>query len=378
MTEARTRETILVADDEPRNRALVVAYLGSAYRVLEAGTGVDALDVVAREPVDLVLLDIMLPGMSGYDVCRQLKAGNSAVFLPVLLVTALSDQEDRNTGLAAGADDFLTKPVNRAELLLRCRAFLSIRRQEKLIRRQLEDLRRAQSLKDDLVALIIHDLRNPLLGIDGNIALLERWLRSDGGDERVRSALGRLSKSATQLREIADSVLDVRLLEEGELKLRPERIPLAELVSEAIVTVSGAADVLQRPIVSSVGPRMEVLADRKLVRRALENLLSNALKYGPVGASIDVMAEGAGEGVALEVADRGPGVPDELKRTVFEKFGSVEATRGITRRGYGLGLHLVELVASAHGGTCRVLDRPGGGSIFRLELPARIPHGTER
>jgi len=125
-------------------------------------------------PVDLVLLDVMMPQMSGMDVCRIIKrAAGEGAYVPVLLLTALGAQEDRNRGLAAGADDFLTKPVDRHELLLRVRSFIKLRLQDELIRHQLDELRALDALKDDLVSLMVHDLRNPLSGLVGFLDVMQ-------------------------------------------------------------------------------------------------------------------------------------------------------------------------------------------------------------
>jgi signal transduction histidine kinase len=359
-------DTILVVDDGPSNRLVIASYLEAKYRILEAENGPEALEVVAREPVDLVLLDVMMPGMDGYEVCRELKRRAGVAFLPVILLTALSEQEDRIAGLDAGADDFLTKPADRTELALRCRAFLELRRKDALVREQVERLARLQTLKDDLVAMILHDVRNPLAGIEGYLQMIE----AEAGDPAavVEDAL-RALKSSRKLRSLLDGVLEVRLLEEGELPLRREPVDLAALVADAVETLSGTGEAGRAPIERAVPAGLAAVVDRKLLRRALENLLSNAIKYSPRGKPIDLVAREAGGRVELDVADRGPGVPDELKGALFQKFGSVEAKRGEARRGFGLGLHLVKLVAGAHGGDVSVHDRPGGGSIFRLSIP---------
>src|SRR6266478_4178732 len=142
--------SILIVDDEDHNRALLKAILGGQHKILEAPDGPSALRLLAEEPVDLVLLDVMMPGMTGYDVCRKLKETPSEPFLPVLLITALSDQEQKNMGLQAGADDFLAKPVDRRELLLRVRSFLKLRAQDALIREQLKKLTQLQVARDEM------------------------------------------------------------------------------------------------------------------------------------------------------------------------------------------------------------------------------------
>src|SRR5215470_8727684 len=169
------RPPVLVVDDEPMNRSVIRGTLAGFCKVIEAGSGDEALQKLKERRVDLVLLDVMMPKMNGYDVCRRVK-NEARDYLPVILVTALGEQEDRNRGLEAGADDFLTKPVDRRELLLRTRAFLRLREQDTIIRRQLEQMHQLQSAKDDLVSLLVHDLRSPLAGIVAHLQLLQEEL----------------------------------------------------------------------------------------------------------------------------------------------------------------------------------------------------------
>jgi two-component system, sensor histidine kinase and response regulator len=360
---------IAVVDDEPRNRNLLRAYLEPEFRVVEAADGEKALEVVASMRPDLVLLDVMLPTIDGIEVCRRLKEERQDDYLPILLITALEAQEDRNRGLSCGADDFLTKPVDRTELLLRCRTFLQIRRQQLTIAKQLDDLRRLQALKDDLVALMVHDIRNPLAGLDGYLQILFADLGGHAAQRDLEQAL----KTSRRVRDILDGILDVRMLEDGALKPRRAPVRIRTVIDGAVDSLAGAAMAMRAKIRTTVPSDPECHMDEKLLRRALENLIANAIKYSPPGEVVDVSGRLAGESVEYEVADRGPGVPHDLRAAVFEKYTTVEGRRGETRRGYGLGLHLVRLVAEAHGGEVQIADRPGGGSIFRLIVPACVP-----
>jgi signal transduction histidine kinase len=323
----------------------------------------------------------MMPRVNGFDVCRRIKsARGDQPYLPVILLTALGQQEDRNTGLEAGADEFLTKPVNRQELLLRVRMFLRIRAQESrirqqiaaleqrdaVIRHQIEELRALDSLKDDLVSLMVHDLRNPLGGIVGFLDTFERHVADPELREDAHIAL----EASDRLRETLDDILQVRLLESGTVRLHREVVETAALVAEAIGSVHGAARARHVEISrenDALDPH--ILADRKLVRRAIENLLTNALKYSPAGGVILAAIHQDNGDIEIEISDRGTGIPDDVKSQLFQKFGSVEAARGERRRGIGLGLYLVKLVAAAHGGRAVVRDREGGGTVFGLHLP---------
>jgi signal transduction histidine kinase len=356
------RPSVLVVDDEPMNRSLIRATLGAFCDVIEAGTGPAALEILKERAVELVLLDVMMPGMNGYDACKQIKA-QAREFLPVILVTALGEQADRNRGLEAGADDFLTKPVDRRELLLRTRAFLRLREQDKVIRRQLGEVQRLQSAKDDMVALLVHDLRSPLSGVIAHLQLLAEDVTGRAAGD-VQQALRAAETALGRLEE----TLQVRLIEEGELAIRREQIPLDALVRDSLSTLESIARRRNVHLSRSVEGDPLAMLDSNLVRRSLENLVSNALKYTPGGGDVLVAVRAAQGQVSIEVSDRGPGIPDDQKSRMFEKFGSVEAKQGGVRKGIGLGLYLVKLVAQGHGGAVSVADRPGGGSVFRLTL----------
>jgi len=354
-----------VVDDDRRNRALLREYLYRTYDVVEAESGPEALELLARRSVDLVLLDVTMPGMSGFDVCREVKRWADGRALPVLLLTALRDQEARNAGLEAGADDFLSKPVDRRELTLRVGVFLRLREQAQTIQRQFEELRLLDSFKDDLVSLIVHDLRNPLAAV---LAFLNMF-RAEIKDAELRADVVSALGAAGKVRETLDDMLQVRLLEEGRLDLSVETLPIADLMKDAVATVEPAANERSVAVTLALGADPVVPLDRKLVRRAVENMLSNAVKYSPTGETVDVGVRATDEGVEIAITDRGPGVPEALRTTLFEKFGSVELARGEARRGHGLGLYLVKLVATAHGGRVIMRSRDGGGSVFGLWFP---------
>jgi two-component system sensor histidine kinase/response regulator len=366
-SERAQAHLVLVVDDDARNRRLVRAILRDQSSVIEAATGHDALTLVEYMQVDLVILDVMMPGMTGHEVCRLMKAKSavSGEYLPILMLTALGGQEARNQGLEVGADDFLTKPIDRRELLLRVGTFLRLRDRERTNRRQLEELEKFNELKDDLVALLVHDLRNPLTGIVGALSVMTDSITDESLQEDLQCAL----TASDKLREILEDLLQVRLLESNAVTLRREAVSAGLILDDAIRSLSGAARARDVHIQRSMAGDERVDADRKLVRRATENLLANAVRYSPPGADVDASVHEVDGGVEIEIADRGVGIPDALKRELFKKFGSVEAARGEVRRGYGLGLYLVNLVAIAHGGRARVRDRAGGGTTFGLYLP---------
>src|SRR5713101_1051879 len=308
------RPKVLIVDDDPLNRSLLRVALAPSCSVIEAENGTQALALVVSGDPDVVLLDVMMPGMSGHDVCRLIKSRPDQPLLPVILLTALDEQEDRNAGLAAGADDFLSKPFDRRELLLRTRAFARLRRNEMLVRAQLHELAELQALKDDLVSLMVHDMRNPLTGLLANLDMLS----------------GEVSLDPAQAKQDAAEALQLA------------HVPLAEVTREAAETLQGEARARNVELRLGAAADPVVPIDRKLARRCVENLIANALKYSRSGDRVDVNVLTESRGARIDVADRGPGVPEEAKKTVFERFGTVEARRD-NRRGFGLGLYLVSL-----------------------------------
>jgi two-component system sensor histidine kinase/response regulator len=361
------RATVLVVDDDPRNRALLRGWLEVRYRVEDANDGASGIARIDRGGIDAVILDLMMPGMSGIDVLRHLRGGTGPAShptqLPILLLTALGEQDVRNEALAAGASDFLTKPVDRRELNLRLAAFLRIQRQERTILRQLGDLERLDGLKDDLVSLLVHDLRNPLAGMTMMLDFVK--MQAPPGLERELQAL---SHGAARLRVLIDDLLQIRALEIGSLKLNRLPNSLSAATEPAIIAMLSGASAREITVKSTIHRDNPLSHDTALVRRCVENLLANAIRFAPSGSEIVVSVDCDGMEGRIEVSDAGPGVPHEVRERIFAKFGSVFASAPDERRGYGLGLHLVGLVATAHQGRAEIVDRDGGGSVMRMVL----------
>ena len=356
--------TVLVVDDDPTGRMLVSAWLSGSYRVLQAGDGAAALALLDETDPDIVLLDVVMPGMSGIDACRHIKARGDGAYRPVLLLTADGEQEKRNAGLEAGADDFLSKPIDQRELLLRLRAFGLLRQQDSLIRRQLHELQRLDRLKEDLVALVSHDLLNALSGL---MVLMESIQYA--GAACTPEDLNTLLSAASRMRETLEDMLRIKQLEDGVLRPTLAPLPLTELLSGAVALVEPSARARSITITTQVNPRAVVMGDAVLLRRSIFNLLQNAVKFSRRGAEVELMARAENGLVEIEVNDRGPGVDAALQPTLFTKYAGLAGQRSRGPSGHGLGLFLVNLVATAHGGDVTVHGREGGGTTFRLTFP---------
>lgn len=355
------RPRVLVVDDDDSIRRMVRLTLAQRYEVFEAGDAVEAIACLEKNDIEVVVTDVTMPGMTGVEAL-PLFHKKARGPLHVLLLTALGDQAHRNAALEAGADDYLAKPVDRRELLLRVQHFVRLGRQERTIRQQLESLSQLQALKDDLVALLVHDLRNPLTALRTAMQLVGPSIPP--ADQRVFQ----LGEAA--LKRVIDGVSDllkVRMLERGELPLERAVIDGGSLAREVVHTMEAAAMGYQVKIRTTVQGTVELHADQTLLTRALENLVMNAVRH--TREVIDVEVSRVGDKALFVVADRGPGVPDFLKDELFDMFGSLALKGSGGRRGHGLGLYLVRLVARAHGGEVAVRDREGGGAKFELSIP---------
>lgn len=359
-------DTILVIDDVDVNRELVRAHLGDQYRIVEAANGEEALRLTAQEPVDLVLLDVMMPGLDGYEVTRRIRQLRGNDLLPILLLTSLSSSEERLRGFEAGADDFITKPVEMHELRMRVRAFLRTRRLYRDREALLVEAQQLHLMKDDFVALLVHDLRNPL-------AALQSWLELvdfAGVSGEAHEALEGATVAAQRLRELVDDLLQARLLEDGAVQAALTSGPIEPVARAAAATVQGLA--AGRQVVVRLDVPAEPLLvhhDRPLLQRALENVLINAIRHTPANASVTLRVYSDRDSVHLEVSDEGPGIPAEERPLLFSKYGSLSLRGSGNRRGHGLGLFLVGLVMQAHHGLVHAAVAPTGGTSMVMSLP---------
>lgn len=258
----------------------------------------------------------------------------------------------------AEADGVLLEPVDGRELAARVAAFLRLGRQERLI----AQLGAQAAAKEDLISLLVHDLRNPLAAVLSSLRFLAQEVGGTEAAEDARIA----TDSAEKVNELLDDVVQVRLLEEGTAALAPELASAGAVVREATEPLRPMAAERRVTLEVNATPDVTATLDRRLVRRAVQNLVTNALKYTRKRVQVDVVAWGAG--VEVRVADQGLGVPDDVKAVLFEKYGTVHGRSASARRGVGVGLYLVRLVAVAHGGEVTVEDREGGGTVLRLRL----------
>jgi signal transduction histidine kinase len=360
---------VLVVDDTVENLRLIASMLGQqGYEVRPVTNGRQALLAVERDPPDLILLDINMPDMNGYEVCARLKQDEKLKDVPVIFLTALSDVADKIRAFEAGGVDYITKPFRMEEVQARVRTHLALRRSARELEQSYARLRELEQLRDDLVHMVVHDMRSPLMVLRGHLELLRQGgvgKFSEEADQDLTSALA----AADHLKNMANELLDVSRLETGKLPIVAEPHDLVVLVSEVSASI-GVLD-RDRPIRLIAAAAVPVACDARLVRRVVHNLMSNAIKHTPAGGAIDVTVSSSNGRARVAISDVGPGVAPAARLRIFEKFGAVASLREGKYHSSGLGLAFCKLAVEAHGGHIGVEPRAPRGSTFWFDLSQR-------
>ena len=362
--------SIMVVDDTPANLHLLTGMLKKrGYKVRPVSSGKFALQTAKHDPPDLILLDIIMPEMNGYEVCECLKADEQLSGIPVIFISALNETMDKVKAFKVGGVDYVTKPFQFEEVQARVATHLELRRQKRLIQESNEQLRKLEELRDNLVHMVVHDMRTPLTAIYGflrTLEMLEGESLSDQGREFVQTALA----STEDLVEMVSSLLDVSKMEAGEMKLNLTQCELLTIAREALAKVEPLKGDRQL-MLSGADEPVTVMADPELIARVFQNLLGNALKFTPDDGRVTVSIEPSADAVRVLVRDTGPGIPPEYRERIFEKFGQVENPANKQRYSTGIGLTFCKLAVEAHGGQVGVDSEEGRGSTFWFTLPRR-------
>jgi signal transduction histidine kinase len=372
---------ILIVDDEAISReTLGEMLITQGYDLVYAADGKQALNQIDQFSPDLILLDIMMPGLNGFDVCRRLKDDARWRHVPVILVTALDSKSDLVHGLDSGADDFLTKPVNLLELRARVRSLLRIKQ-------QYDEIQAAMGLREDMVHMIVHDMRVPLTAILG-LSEIAQW--DNVTLTELQEDMAMIHGNARRLNAFVNDILTLAKMREGRLTLNPTQINLRDQLSQALNSHRLSAKQKQIGLTLDIARLAAdtVYLDAPLFQRVLDNLVSNAIKFAPPESTVTIRLEfpatppteaGAPpEGGAvisstplpklrLQVIDEGSGIDPKYQDEIFEKFVVIKDRRK-TDAQVGLGLAFCKMVVEAHGGRIYIESNQPKGSIFTVEI----------
>ena len=369
MSELQPIPKILVVDDNAANRALAQATLeDEGYDVILAANGSEALIAFEREAPDCVLLDVRMQGLDGPATCERIRLLPNGSDAPIVFLTAQRDVDTFDRALQAGGDDFVTKPVQPSELLLRVQAALKLRKMKAelrehydLVRHQRDDLMRLQLQKERLTQFIVHDLKNPVSTLD---LCAQSLLRDRDLPERARLMVQRIRADARSLLHMLLNLLDISRSDEGGLVPRQDVVQLRALFEQVEQDLSLKAQEGNVRLVHDHSA-CAVVGDADLLLRVLENLVENALRHAPDGTEVRLSAHATEQVATLRVVDQGVGVEPALRDKIFEPYVQLDQ---IERSGRGLGLTFCKLAVAAHGGRIWIEDG-NPGAVFCLTLP---------
>jgi signal transduction histidine kinase len=372
--------TILIVDDEEANVRLIKAILASeSYNLIGASSGLEALSMLATNHPDLILLDVMMPEMDGFETCRKIKRDKNTRIIPVLMVTALSEKEHRLKALDCGADDFLSKPVDKTELKIRVKSLLRIKEYHNELIKKYDEIKKKNVLlqelekfKDGLLHMIVHDLKNPLFAISGNIELL--LLDKENFSETQNIAAQNCLSSCHDLNEMVQQLLDINKMENKKLQLKKEMTDLVPLIEDTLIRLQKRAEEKQISIhFLNANGISTIPMDSRLIKRVISNLVDNGIRHTPKGGRMEVASEleKSKRNLCVSVRDTGAGVDPAFHQKIFNKFEQVDLkNRGVSVGTAGLGLAFCKLAVEAHGGQIWIeSEGEGKGSTFRFTIP---------
>ncbi|MEI7437103.1 MAG: response regulator [bacterium] len=361
---------ILVVDDDVINRKLLRDILEACgYQVTLAEDGMQALETALDNPQDVILLDVMMPRMNGYEVCAQLRKDSRTAHLPVLMITALNGRNDRLKGIQAGATDFITKPIDAEDIRLRVKNAVFGKHLYDKVQEDYARLGKLEFLRDNLTQMIVHDIRSPLMVLSGVLDRLA--LETDNLSQIQRRDIAHGQSSCRELSEMVNSMLDVSRLEAGKMpisRMACDIREIARLAAESLVAMAREKTVA----LSVTGDPVSADVDKDIIRRVFINLIVNAINFSSPGGPIIIGVSSAGTAVRVTVTDQGSGIPPEYHQRIFEKFGRVASCEENQSYSTGLGLTFCKLAVEAHGGQISVVSEPGKGAVFTFDLPVSI------
>lgn len=371
---AREKASILIVDDTPVNLRLLVNVLARQnYMVRAARSGAMALESVRLDPPDLILLDINMPEMTGYEVCGHLKADPRTQGIPVIFISALNDTEDIVKAFDMGGVDYITKPFKVREVIARVESQLTLSAQrreiEQLLERDRQQFARIDQMRQQFLGSMTHDLKNPLALINGYVRVLEKHTQ---GDASAAEYLGMIQRGVEKIKLLVTDILDLVHID-VQPHTATEPVSVAQSLQTGYEEFMGRAQEKNLSFLLEMPePDVVVEIDESRLARCLDNLLSNAIKYTPQGTVI-LRAVPSDEEVVIEVEDTGLGIPTDEIHRIFEAFFRVTHDAHRAEEGTGLGLFIVKTIVEQERGRVEVKSELGKGSTLRIAFPIAQP-----
>jgi len=358
--------TILVVDDEPMNHLVLQDLLINEYFLLFALNGNKALEMINQNKPDLILLDILMPEMDGYELCKILKLKEATKDIPVIFISCLGGINERIKAFDLGGCDYINKPFEHREVLARIKVQLSVKSAQNQLLENFEKLQRVEKQRDNLAHMIVHDIGTLLNVLNMSLNLLKYDIENDN-KEAYSSTINNAIKASQMLEYMTKDIIDINKLESEKMPIHKENKNLSEIIHLSVQAVNAMNihsnfDIYTPKDIYS-------FCDTNLIQRVIINLISNAIKHSPSNKPIQISLTNEAGVAKVEVKDKGFGVPEEYKDKIFDKYECAKAKKNHKYHSSGLGLTFCKLAIEAHDGKVGVESVPGKGSNFYFTLP---------
>lgn len=367
----RSDYKVLIVDDVVSNVLLLKILLtNEKFQVCTASNGKDCIEISRKEHPDLILLDVMMPDLNGFDTAVILKKGEDTKDIPIIFLTALNTPQDLVHGFQVGASDFLTKPFNKEELVMRVTQQISLVAAKRIIEQQNQELRATLNNRDKMYSVIAHDLRSPMASIRMVLNLVVASASPETVGEEIYNLLDQANRESEEVHDLLDNLLKWTKSQTGRLNVVYQDLDLDDIVPGVVDIFHMIAEMKKINLkMLPSDEKLTVYGDNDMIKTILRNLLSNAVKFTPEGKAIEVFYKREGDFARISVRDHGVGIAADRVESIFHKGETTYGTGG--EEGSGLGLQLCQDFAQKNGGDVYVESVEGEGSTFSFTIPLK-------
>jgi len=359
--------TLMVVDDNPVNLQLLFESLGTAgYRILVCEDGETSVQQAKAAQPDLILMDVLLPGMNGYDSCRAIRSQDETSDIPIIFLTALTQTSDKLEGFEAGGVDYLTKPLQLREVLARVSTHLSLRSLRRKLEERNQELKRRDERRERLFSIIAHDLKSPMATFISATRLLAEF---EPGDESYPEVVQTLKARANRLDRQISELLGWGEYQISEGRLSPQYIDLSQLILEIVDETEPETSIKQLDVTCTLPESVMVVVDPTAIRTVVSNILGNAIKFTPEGGTLRVSLDRKEDVATISVQDSGIGMSSAQASKLFTRSANPHRPGTKGEGGSGLGLILASEIAELMGGRIEVTSEQGDGTTCTLVMP---------
>ena len=364
---------LLVVDDVQTNVLLLKALLSKdGYGILVANNGQEALEVIRNENPDLILLDVMMPGMDGFEVAERLKSEEYRCEIPIIFLTALDDTQSIVNGFKLGAGDFISKPFRKEELMVRIKHQLSLVAARRIIEEKNEELRKTIAGRDKMYSVIAHDLRSPMASMKMLLNTIMMSVEKDKIDPDIFDMLEMSNKTSEEVFSLLDNLLKWTKSQLGKLTVIPQKLDISGLADGGVEVMNSVAEVKHIKLIRTDHESFFVYVDIEMIKSVLRNLISNAVKFSNPDSEIKVGIKAEDGKVIVSVTDSGKGIKKEDQHKLLKDSTHFTTYGTNSEEGSGLGLLLCRDFARKNGGELWFESEENLGSVFSFSLPQLI------